>query len=364
MRRRFLGDDAQARFDAARLDAIVTIGRVAAEERCEFVVVCGDVFDATPTHQRVLLQAFEKLRSIPEITFFLLPGNHDPLDSRSIYRSEIFAEHRPPNVRVLDGPEPVTATAGVELVPAPWHNKHPTYDLVGAACEGLGPTSAVRILVGHGAVDSMSPDPSDPKIIALGRVEERVESGLIHYVALGDHHSKQQVGTTRRIWYSGAPEPTRFDETDPGNVLVVEVDRTEVDVTPCRVGTWKFVYCRWELGCRHEIGELEEWLSGLEDKDRTIVRMAIAGQVSVAQKAQLDSAIEHHANLLAALDVRDGDLGVVPDEGDDVDLGLSGFARAAQRELTAMANDSNNEEQASAARKALALLLRLARSGE
>ena len=45
-------------------------------------------------------------------------------------------------------------------------------------------------------------------------------------------------------------------------------------------------------------GALEGWLSSLEDKDRTIVRMSIVGQVSVAQKARLDEVLEHHTDLL------------------------------------------------------------------
>ena len=41
MKRRFLGEEAQARFDEARFEAIRRIGRVAHEESCEFVVVLG-----------------------------------------------------------------------------------------------------------------------------------------------------------------------------------------------------------------------------------------------------------------------------------------------------------------------------------
>lgn len=362
MRRYYLGSDAQARFDGARRDAIVNIGRVAIEESCEFVLVCGDMFDSNQPPQRVLLHAFEKLASTPEVTFFLLPGNHDPLDPHSIYRSESFARNQPDNVKVLCGPEPLQAARGVELVPAPWLNRYPDHDLVGAACEGLGPTDAVRILIGHGCVDSMSPDPSNPKLIALDPLRELIESGLIHYVALGDHHSTKKVDENDRIWYSGAPEPTDFRESDPGNVLVVDLDEAGVHVQVHSIGAWKFMRSEWELGAVNEIGELEEWLSGLEDKDRTIVRVSIAGQVSVAQNARLDSAKEHYGNLFAALDVRDADLVVTSDEADCADLGLSGFARAAHRELASVARDSHCEEQASEARKALSLLIRLARS--
>ena len=39
------GDDPQARFTQARIDAIRTIGGLARQRECEFVVVAGDVFE-------------------------------------------------------------------------------------------------------------------------------------------------------------------------------------------------------------------------------------------------------------------------------------------------------------------------------
>ena len=42
------------------------------------------------------------------------------------------------------------------------------------------------------------------------------------YLALGDWHGT--LSFDPRVWYSGAPEPTRFKEKRPGNALVVEID--------------------------------------------------------------------------------------------------------------------------------------------
>ena len=361
MARHFLGDEAQLRFSAARLDVIERIGSLAIEEGCEFVVVCGDVFESNQVQRQVLVRAFEKMAATPGVTFFLLPGNHDPLDASSIYRSSTFIGHKPDNVEVLDGSDPVQASPGVELVPAPWLNKHPTADLVDAACEGLGPTGAVRVVVGHGAVDSISPNPNDPALIALDRLEERIRSGLVDYVALGDRHSTTDLGVTGRVWYAGAPESTDHDETDSGNVLVVDVDVNSVDVDTRRLGTWRFVRRDWELSAGEDIDALEEWLSGLDDKDRAIVKVSVVGQVSVAQKARLDGVLDHNADLLAALETweRHSDLVVIPDDADFDHFGLSGFAHEALRDLGEMAEDTKDEQQAVVARDALALLYRL-----
>ena len=358
MARHYLSQDAQARFGAARLDVIEQMARLATNEQCEFVVVCGDVFESNQMQRQVLVRAFEKMAAFPQLNFFLLPGNHDPLDASSIYNSPTFIERCPVNVKVLKGSEVVQAAPGVELIPAPWPNKRPTTDLIEAACGSLEQTDSLRISVGHGAIDSMSPDPNDPKAIVLDRLEERISAGLIHYVALGDRHSTTNVGTTGRVYYSGAPEATDYDETDPGNVLIVDLRADRVDIVVKHLGKWRFLRSDWQMSSDKDIEALEEWLSSLEGKDRTIVKVSIVGQVSVAQKARLDELLERHADLFAAIETWEShsDLVVIADDADLDHFGLSGFANDALAELRMLAEQGDS---APAARDALALLYRL-----
>ena len=363
MARHFLSDDAQARFGAARLDAITRIGAIAGDEGCDFVVVCGDVFESNHIQRQVLVRALEKMAATPDVAYFLLPGNHDCLDGSSIYRSPTFADHKPANVTVLDGSGPVQAAPGVEIVAAPWPNKHPGRDLVNEACDGLDPPQGLRIVAGHGAVDTMSPVRDDPRLIALAPLQDKIAAGLLHYVALGDRHSTTAVGDSGRVWYAGTPEPTRYDETDPGNVLIVDLDAPggAAEVTARRVGTWRFAQRDWELSADADIDDLEAWLRSLPDKDRTIVKVTLVGQVSVAQKARIDSVIDLAAEVLAALETwqRRSDLVVVPDSADLDHFALSGFARDAVREISALAARPADEPDSAAARDALMLLHRL-----
>ena len=365
MTRHFLSEEAQALFSAARLNVIEEMGNLAINEGCEFVVVCGDVFESNQVERKVITRAFEKMAAISTVTFYLLPGNHDPLDASSIYRSPTFTKHRPVNVKVLDGSAPVQAVPGVELIPAPWPNKYPVTDLVGEAGRELEPTYAIRIVVGHGPNDSelYGRDASAPEIIHIAPLEERIRAGLIQFVALGDRHSTTDVGSTGRVWYAGAPEPTDYDDPEPGNVLVVDVDANSVSVERRRLATWEFVSHDCQLSRDEDIDALEEWLSSLENKDRAIVKLTMVGQVSLAQKARLDAMLEYNAELLAALETweRHSDLIVIPDEMDHDRLGLSGFARVSLDELSEMAESG---EDALTARDALALLYRLAGSSQ
>ena len=361
MTRHFLAGEAQARFTAARLDVIERMGHIAVDEGCQFVVVCGDVFESNQVERQVLMRAFEKMAAFPQIKFHLLPGNHDPLDAASIYRSKSFVARQPENVNVLDQTAPLEVSPGVELIPAPWPNKYPTVDLVNAVCEGLETADVFRIVVGHGAIDAMSPSRDDPKLICLEELEEKIRAGLIQYVALGDRHSKTHVGTTDRIWYSGAPEPTDYRETEPGNVLVVELDENSVNVEARHVGTWRFVSREWRVGNEEDLDALNEWLASLTQKDLSIVKLALVGEVSLAQKSRLDRMLEDNFDVLAALETweRRSDLFVIPDDSDLEYLGLSGFAHQALLDLQEMAEKG---DKSLVARDALTLLHRL--SGE
>ena len=363
MTRHFLRGEAQARFSQARIDAVRRIGQLAAEEGCEFVVVCGDVFESNQIDRQVLARAFEAMAATPSVTFYLLPGNHDPLNAASIYRSPTFAARKPRNVEVLDEPSPVSVADGCELVPAPWTSKAPLNDLVDEACAGLTPSDALRIVVGHGALDTRSPDSDDLALITRRRLEERIAAGEIHYVALGDRHSTTDEGESGRIWYSGAPEPTRYDEVDPGNVLVVELERDSIEVTPRRVGTWAFHEREWQLASDGDVDAVEEWLSSLEHRERRIVKFSLQGQITVAQKARLDDLLELGAESLAALEhsERRTDLAVLADDADFDEAELSSIARLVLADLREQAG-SDNEAEALTASDALALLYRLCRA--
>jgi DNA repair exonuclease SbcCD nuclease subunit len=347
MARRFLTPEAQARFTHARIEVVRVLGRLAAAEGCEFVVVCGDVFEANQLDRQVVVRALEAMADVP-MPVYLLPGNHDPLDAGSVY----VACALPANVHVLGEPGVHVVRPGVELVAAPWTSKRPLVDLLGAVLAGVGPPApgTVRIAVGHGAVDVFSPDRDNPSLISV----DALERAPVHYVALGDRHSTTAVGGSGRIWYSGAPEVTDFDEVDPGNVLVVSVEAGggAPEVTPFHVGRWRFVRTAFADPAAVAV---QAWLAALADKAETVVRLDLSGTVTLAERAALDAALDEAAPSFAALDVWD-ELVVVPDALDVSALGLSGFALRALEELEA-AGGAGDEE----ARDALTLLYRLSR---
>ncbi len=394
MTRRFLSPEAQARFSQSRVDVVRRLGRVAQDQGCDFVVVCGDVFESNQLTPQTVRRALEALREVP-VPVYLLPGNHDPLDAMSVLTSPVFRAEAPGHVHVLDRTGVHEVAPGVELVAAPWRSKHPGRDLVAEALatveDGPAPEGTVRVVVGHGAVDELDPDRRNPATIETAPLLAALEEGRIHYVALGDRHSRTRVAGTEAIGYPGAPEPTAWREERPGDVLVVDLEPgSPARVTPHHVGTWAFHLVTARLGSSADLDALDDRLRGLPDKDRAVVRLAMTGELTVAQHARLEELCARHGDALAALDLwqRRTDLAVLDDGTDWEDLGLGGFLASAVEEIRAVArpvavpldraalDDDGGEEEAhvvafvpgreddaDSARDALALLYRLTRGG-
>jgi DNA repair exonuclease SbcCD nuclease subunit len=372
MTRHFLAGEAQPRYSAARRDAVAGLGSLAADVSAEFVVVAGDVFEHNQLAPQVISQSLEAMRAI-KVPVYLLPGNHDPLDASSVYTSALFTSECPANVTVLDRPGVHQVRPGLQIVAAPWRSKAPTSDLVTDVLrdlEGVPADGVTRVLVAHGGVDVLDPDPTKPSLIRLAGVEEALARGAVHYVALGDKHSVSEVGSSRRVWYSGSPEVTNYDdvERDPGQVLVVDLDEADpqrpVTVEARKVGRWRFSTLSRQVDNSRDIADLDLNLDLMPDKDRTVLRLALIGSLTVTDRAALDACLDKYSRLFASLRVWDShsDLAVIPADGEFTDLGIGGFAAAAVEELVETAR-TGDPESTGDAQAALALLLRLTDHG-
>ena len=358
--RQFLNTDSQALWTAARFDGIRNLGRIAKEQGCEFIVVAGDIFESNQVDRRTVLRACEVMAGI-SVPTYLLPANHDPLDAGSVYASKTWLERKPAHVHVLDTPgQPLEVHPGVEVVGAPWTSKRPLNDLVAAAAARLDPSPGVlRVMVGHGAVDSLSPDRDNPAVIKVADAERDVRDGRYQYLALGDRHSTTAVGAGGRIFYSGTHEAYDFGEVDPGKVLIVDLDAESVSVAPRQNGVWRFVVHEAHVSTLEDVEALARHLEAMQDKERTILKLGLVGTLGIQAHGRLEE-VEAHAKDLFAAVVRSGsrsELVVMPDDADFQNLSLAGFANTALEKLRVQARGLGVEREQAA--DALALLVRL-----
>jgi DNA repair exonuclease SbcCD nuclease subunit len=308
------------------------------------------------------MRTLDALEALP-VHIFLLPGNHDPLDGASIFSTKEF-QSTSDHIIVLRDMNPVAVPnlPNVEVVGAPWRTKHPNADLWNGLADALDPAICVtRIAVAHGQVDMLSPDPSRPEVVDLAGAEQAIADKKFHYLGLGDRHSVTEVGGTSRIWYSGAPVATAFDEVDANMALLVELDTEGAcRVEPLQVGAWSFVAAERAMNGPEDLADFEKWLSELSNKECMAVKVGFKGSINLATAASLDELMDTKAELFASLRRRERttDLAVVPDELDQDSVSLSGYARETWDELLAMAQQDDHVAQ-----DALRLLYRLSAQG-
>lgn len=357
--RHFFSEGVQERFAQSRFDAIRELGRIAKEKECQFMVVCGDVFESNLVDRKTVLRAIEALKDVA-VPVYLLPGNHDPLNAASVYRSTTFLERKPAHVHVIEDKTPIRIDGGIEIVGIPWTSKRPLQDLVALTIGKLEPAvDTLRVCVAHGVVDNLSPNPDDPSVISLHSVENAISQNKIHYLALGDRHSLTEVDDSGRIWYAGTPEPTDYSEMEPGFALVVTINEEGVITNEVNIGKWKFIERKQvDLNTKEDIEALRGWLENLEDKARTVVKLRFVGALSLSLHGGLEEILSHVQEVLGAVQTRTNNLVIIPEDSDFTDLGFSGFASCTVERLRSKIEESGPD--AITSRDALALLVRLA----
>ena len=63
MTRHFFSEGVHERFAQSRFDVARELGRIAEEENCQFMVVCGDVFESNLVDRKTVLRAIEALNT-------------------------------------------------------------------------------------------------------------------------------------------------------------------------------------------------------------------------------------------------------------------------------------------------------------
>lgn len=345
--------DARASARKARLESVDHIGEAARREKASFVVVAGDLFDANTVDQRTVREARDRLAGIGLPTY-ILPGNHDHGGADSVYRSGAFTQQCPPNVTVLLDSNPRVVSEGeAVLLPAPLlrrHNEDPTRHLTAELGRDLAP-GAVRVGVAHGSVSDFG------QSIAEGnRLDPALaEKADLDYLALGDWHGAKQISP--RTWYAGAPEPTGFKDNNPGRVLLVDIPgRGELpEVSELPVARTRWLRHEAVLDSLERLDELERFLSGLENRRNTALRLELSGVLPLEACRRLEGILQEAEHGLLYLRLRGQGVLPAPTPAELSELATEGYVRTAVERLGAMPSDE--------ARRALHLLWRLRHAG-
>lgn len=339
----------------ARLDAIDRIAAVAKEAGARHVLVAGDVFEAELASLVLLRQPMERMRAHRELTWHLLPGNHDPDRPGGLWE-RLGGSGLPANVRLHLRPEPAEIEADVFVLPAPLHSRATSEDPTAWMDEARTPSGALRIGLAHGSIQGFGEEGE----AAIPIAPTRASTARLDYLALGDWHGALKIAD--RVWYSGTPEPDRYKANDPGNVLVVRLagPGKGPEVTKVAVGHFRWVATAIEVESARDLDALEVGLQGSATPlSRILLSLALTGQVSLSAYAEIEARLQRLLPSLRQLERDDRGLRLRPQTTDLDQVGAAGDLRSAA-EILAGLTGSDDPVLARNAERALARLLGLA----
>jgi hypothetical protein len=330
----FVAGDAGAVARFQRFEVVRRLAAIAKERAVDAVVVAGDVLDDNAVGEDSLQRARDALATFAPVPVLLLPGNHDAATPDCALRRLGAGDH----VHALLDDAPFVLPQA-RFHPCPLRRRHERDDPTGAL-PARAPGDPILVAIAHGALIDFTEGLESKNVIDRHRV---LDKGY-DYLALGDWHGTLSFGP--RVWYSGAPEPTRFKEKRPGNALVVEIDAPGATprVEEIAVARTRWVEERFDLDSDARIADVTRFFASIAEPSMTLARVVFAGSISLGARAELDLALERAAGALMHLRVEAALLHDRPSEEDLRALAVEGFVGRAAEALRARTGDAAAED--------------------
>lgn len=335
------------RLREARHGVIARLAGAARANGAQVILLAGDTFDAETPAPDTLRQALQAMGEEHDLTWYLLPGNHDSLAASELWRR--IGQDGPANLHTMLSDRALELAPGHWLLPAPCTQRRPGRDLT-ESMSAPTPDGARRIGLGHGAITDFAGEEGAAGIIPPDRA---TRSGL-DYLGLGDWHGQMRVTPT--TWYSGTPEPDSFKHDSPGAALLVALDGP-AQVTPIETGLFRWNRVTLDLLPGDEAPvRLATLLPRSRARDH-LVRLSVTGRLTLAGRAALEAALDAAAPDFGWFSTDLSTLGVeaLPDDLDQIDRG-GALRQAAEMLLAEASNPKLSQAERDIAAAALARL--------
>lgn len=339
----------RGRLMEARHSAIARLSAAAYNHGAEHILLAGDTFDTATPSATVIRQALGAMAETPDVTWWMLPGNHDNLrDAEPLW--ETICRNAPDNVKTLLGSTPHDIGDMATLLPCPIAFRSGASDPSEPLVNMVSDEGRLRIGLAHGGVtdftesgDAIAPD--------------RDQSARLDYLALGDWHGRMAISD--RVQYSGTPEQDRFKHGRRGVCLCVELDGPGATPKVEEIETGTFLWQEIELPLhprQDAAAALAEALP-LSGRRDILMRVAATGWAGLPDRADLERAAEASAPEFAHFDLVTDALGTQYDAADLDEIDRGGALRLAANTLKDDAEaDALPQEDRDVAADALARL--------
>ena len=319
----------RGRLMEARHGAIAKLAQAARDHGAAHVLLAGDTFDTATPSASVLRQALTAMGEAVEVTWWLLPGNHDNLrDAEPLW--EVIARDAPPNLRALTEAAPIEMAEGVSLLPCPIAFRAGASDPSAPLDRMHSPEGHMRIGLAHGGVTDFT---DSGEAIA----PDRDQRARLDYLALGDWHGRMAVSD--RVHYCGTPEQDRFKHGRRGVCLAVELagSGARPKVEEAEIGSFLWSEAEVTLHPRQDVAAALQALLPEAGRRDHLLRVKAGGWASLPDRAALAHAAQACAPDLAHFELLTEGLGTQYEAADLDEIDRGGALRMAAETLVSEA---------------------------
>ncbi|MEH6741304.1 MAG: DNA repair exonuclease [Sulfitobacter sp.] len=274
-------EDVRGRLRQARHSALSRLADAARTNGAKHVLLAGDTFDQETPAPTITRQALNEMAQAADITWVLMPGNHDSLAASELWQT--ISRDRPENVMLALTPEPIMIENSY-LLPAPCTARNPGRDLTVDMAQPT-PEGAMRIGLGHGGIHDFD---SHGTVVAEGPsgtiAPDRAAQAGLDYLGLGDWHG--QIRVSANTWYSGTPEPDSFKHVQCGMALAVALSGAGASPEVIPVKTGEILWQRTALELTPDddpTALIDAALPALAARRDTLFHVTLSGRVGVQQ---------------------------------------------------------------------------------
>lgn len=339
----------RGRLMEARHGAIAKLAQAARDHGAAHVLLAGDTFDTATPSAAVLRQALTAMGEAAEVTWWILPGNHDNLrDAEPLW--EVIHRDAPANLRALLDAAPVEISTDASLLPCPVAFRAGASDPSAPLDKMQSPEGHLRIGLAHGGVTDFI---DSGEAIA----PDRDQRAGLDYLALGDWHGRMAVSD--RVQYCGTPEQDRFKHGRRGVCLAVEVAGPGAAPKVNEIETGSFLWSEAELTLhprQDAAAALQALLPAAGRRDH-LLRVKAGGWAGLPDRAALARAAEACAPDFAHFELVTEGLGTQYEAADLDEIDRGGALRMAADTLVNEAqSDTLPQSERDVAADALARL--------
>lgn len=323
----------------ARVEALGRVLSLAREQRVDFVVVAGDLFEHNRVSDAVVQRVAHTLRRAA-LPVFIIAGNHDYYGTSSVYLRETF---RQSGATVLGEQTPlVLAELDVTLYPCScMETRSPESPIAWVQKQ---PGTTYHVCIAHGnLVEHIAGSNHDFPL----RAADITQLGM-DYTALGHWHSVHpdpERDTSSPFFYSGTPEPTKFGESKSGYALLVELQQGMRTVTALPTAQYHYIDINREICSSDDVQALQREIEALPAPKHSLVRFVLTGVVSLEVREQLDRLVEDMEQRVAFITVQDNNLMPMPTDNDVQRFSTGSIAALSLQRLCQLREQATEEER-------------------